>query len=290
MNKKKLAAALCTVVIMTGCTAQTTEESVNISQQEKEIGVITEWFAESMTDAEEFPDMKEYQYYARAVGLDKDAFLSADMWEVFYSESVNINRDVDEKAIYLIRLDPNKLLKIYAANNNSTVEGICERLSLTPEQLYYNWGFTSTAVNYTKNHKDNKSSYSAEEAGIFGIDNGEDRETVMSTHFLTVDISGGNRVKYSNSIPELEIKQRDILRSTSKMTYNYSDYTEDEKNPAFHINGIGIRCVLPLSVPNGWRAAEDKDITVMFNSSPFSYGCTDRDKIILPEKESEVSE
>ena len=110
MNKKKLAAALCTAVIMTGCTVQT-EESVNINQQEKEIGVITEWFAESMTDAEEFPDMKEYQYYARAVGLDKDAFLSADMWEVFYSESVNINRDVDEKAIYLIRLDPNKLLK-----------------------------------------------------------------------------------------------------------------------------------------------------------------------------------
>ena len=28
----------------------------------------------------------------------KVAFLTADMWEVFYSESVNINRDVDEKA------------------------------------------------------------------------------------------------------------------------------------------------------------------------------------------------
>lgn len=37
MNKKKLAAALCTAVIMTGCTAQTAEGSVNISQQEKEI-------------------------------------------------------------------------------------------------------------------------------------------------------------------------------------------------------------------------------------------------------------
>ena len=118
MNKKKLAAALCTAVIMTGCTAQT-EESVNINQQEKEIGVITEWFAENMTDEEEFTDMKEYQYYARAIGLDKDSFLSADMWEVFYNDSVNINRDVDEKAIYLIRLDPNKLLEIYAANNNS---------------------------------------------------------------------------------------------------------------------------------------------------------------------------
>lgn len=290
MNKK-LAAALCTAVIMTGCTAQTTaEESENISQQEKEVGVITEWFAESMTDAEEFTDIKDYQYYARAVGLDKDAFLSADMWEVFYSESININRDVDGKAIYLIRLNPDKLLEIYAKNNNSTVERVCESLSLTPEQLYYNYGYTAAAVNYTKNHKDGKAAYSAEEIEIFGIDNGEDRQTVMSTHFLTVDISGGNKVKYSNSIPEMEIKQRDNLRSTTKMTYNYSGYTEDEKNPALYINGIGIRRVLPLSVPNGWRAAEDKDITVMFNASPFAYGCTDRDKIILPEKESEVSE
>ncbi|MDE7295513.1 MAG: hypothetical protein K2N72_13905, partial [Oscillospiraceae bacterium] len=100
----------------------------------------------------------------------------------------------------------------------------------------------------------------------------------------------GNRVKYSDSIPEMEIRHRDIIRSTTKMTYNYSEYTEEEKNPALYINGIGIRCVMPLSVPNGWRAAEDKDITVMFNSSPFSYGCTDKDKIILSEKESEVSE
>lgn len=291
MCKKIITAILLTAAVaMTGCTKQEAKETVVLSQQEKEVAAVAEWFSESMTDGEDFPDRKDYQYYARAVGLDKDAFLSADMWEVFYSESVNINRDVDGKAIYLIRLDPYKLLEIYAANNNSTVERVCESLSLTSEQLYYNWGYTAAAVNYTKNHKDGKAAYSEKERKIFGIDNGEDRQTVMSTHFLTVDISNGNTVRYSNSIPELEIKQRDNLRSTTKITYNYAEYTEDEKNPALTVNGIGVRRVLPLTVPNGWRAAEDTDITVMFNASPFSYGCTDRDKITFPEKESEVSE
>lgn len=291
MCKKIITAIFLTVAVtMTGCTNQKAEETVVLSQQEKEIAAVAEWFSESMTDAEGFPDIKDYQYYARAVGLDKDIFLSANMWEVFYSESVNINRDVDGKAIYLIRLDPYKLLEVYAANNNSTVERVCESLSLTSEQLYYNWGYTAVSVNYTKKHKDGKAAYSEKEQKIFGIDNGEDRQNVMSTHFLTVDIANGNTVLYSNTIPELEIKKRDNLRSTTKMTYNYAEYTEDEKNPAFTVNGIGVRRVLPLTVPNGWRSAEDKDTTVMFNASPFSYGCTDRDKIIFPEKESEVSE
>ncbi|MCM1525196.1 MAG: hypothetical protein NC120_12150 [Ruminococcus sp.] len=72
--------------------------------------------------------------------------MSAEMWEVFYSENININRDVDEKAVYLIRLDPNKLLEIYAENNDTTVERVCGKLSLTPEQLYYNFGYTAAAV------------------------------------------------------------------------------------------------------------------------------------------------
>lgn len=291
MCKKNITTIFLTAAVaMTGCTNQKAEETVVLSQQEKEIAAVAEWFSESMTDAEDFPDIKDYQYYARAVGLDKDALLTADMWEVFYNEEININREIDGKAIYLIRLDPYKLLEVYAANNNSTVERVCESLSLTSEQLYYNWGYTAASVNYTKNHKDGKAAYSEKEQKIFGIDNGEDRQSVMSTHFLTVDIANGNTVRYSNTIPELEIKQRDNLRSTTKMTYNYAEYTEDEKNPALIVNGIGVRRVLPLTVPNGWRAAEETDITVMFNASPFSYGCTDRDKIIFPEKESEVSE
>ncbi len=120
---KKFAAVILTAVIFAGCTAQTAEEE-NIPQEEKERAAIASWFAESMTDEESFPDVKDYQYYARAVGLDKDALLSPDMWEVYYNDEININREIDGKAIYLIRLDPDKLLEIYAANNNSTAEGI----------------------------------------------------------------------------------------------------------------------------------------------------------------------
>ena len=155
MCKKIITAIFLTAAVtMTGCTNQKAEETVVLSQQEKEIAAVAEWFSESMTDAEDFPDIKDYRYYARAVGLDKDALLTADMWEVFYNEEININREIDGKAIYLIRLDPYKLLEIYAANNNSTVERVCESLSLTSEQLYYNWGYTAASVNYTKNHKD----------------------------------------------------------------------------------------------------------------------------------------
>ncbi len=287
MSKKKVAAALVTALLMTGCSAQTAEEDT-IPQEEKEIRAIAEWFSESMTDEEDFPDVKNYQYYARAVGLDKDALLSPDMWEVYYNDEININREIDGKAIYLIRLDPDKLLEIYAANNNSTAEGICKSLSITPEQLYYNFGYTSTAVNYTKNHKDNIVSYSEEEARIFGTDNGENREAVMSTHFLTIDTQNKNSVTYSSELPAMTIKQRDLLHSTTKMTYNYSAYTDSEKNPAFNVNGIGIRRVMPLSIPNGWNEAIDTDITVMFNMSPFSYGCTDKDKVEILIKEENV--
>ncbi len=281
---KKFAAVILTAVILAGCTAQTAEEE-NIPQEEKERAAIASWFAESMTDEEAFPDVKDYQYYARAVGLDKDALLSPDMWEVYYNDEININREIDGKAIYLIRLDPDKLLEIYAANNNSTAEGICKSLSITPEQLYYNFGYTATAVDYDKNHKDNKVSYSEKEKQFFGAANGENRQTVMSTHFLTVDISDGNTVTYMSEIPEMKIKQRDMLKSTTEQTFNYSEYTEEEKNPAFVINGIGIRRVIPLSVPNGRTGAVDTDITVMFNQSPFSYGCKDEDKITIAESE-----
>ncbi|MCM1059381.1 MAG: hypothetical protein NC452_03710 [Eubacterium sp.] len=87
MRKKFLMAILLAASVLTGCTARTNEETVVLSQEEKELAAVTEWFADSMTDSEAFPDKKDYQYYARAVGLDKDAFLSADMWEIFYSDS-----------------------------------------------------------------------------------------------------------------------------------------------------------------------------------------------------------
>lgn len=289
MKIKIMTMLLAVMLIMTGCGAKKADTAAEPTQEEKEIQVIAAWFSESMTDEDEFPDTKEYQYYARTLGLEKDAFLSADMWEVFYSPDININRDIDEKAYYLIRLDPKKLIEIYAANNSCTTEEICKRLSLTSDQIYYNFGYTAAAADYSDNHKNGKVTYSKQESDIFGADNGEDREIVMSTHLLIVDIADGNSVTYYTEAKELKIRQRDMLRSTTKETYNYSEYTDDEKNPAFSVNGIGIRRVLPLSIPNGFTDAADKDITVMINQSPFSYGCTDKDKVIFP-NESEVSE
>lgn len=286
--KKRIFLSVLAVALMTGCMAQS-DPDVELTQEEKELNAVSEWFSDSMTDEEEFSDTKEYQYYARTLGLEKDAFLSVDMWEVFYSPDININRDIDEKAYYLIRLDPKKLIDIYAENNSCTANDICRKMSLTADQLYYNWGYTVSAADYADNHEDNKATYSKLESDIFGQHNGENRQVVMSTHFLVVDIADGNSVTYLSEAKELKIRQRDILRSTTKETCDYSAYTSEEKESAFSVNGIGIRRVLPLSIPNAFEGAADSDITVMVNQSPFSYGCTDADKIIF-KAESEVSE
>lgn len=289
MRIRIFAAAIAAAVMLSGCTVRTADAGTELTQEEKEIKAVSEWFSDSMTDEDEFADIKEYQYYARTLGLDKDTFLTADMWEVFYNPNININRDIDEKAYYLIRLDPKKLISIYAKNNGCTEDEICKKLSLTSDQLYYNWGYTASAADYADNHKDGKASYSQFEEEIFGRDNGENRQVVMSTHFLVLDIANKNNVTYISEAKELKILQRDMLRITVKETYEYSAYTNDEKEPAFTVNGIGIRRVLPLSIPNAFKDAADTGITVMINQSPFSYGCKNEDKVILP-IESEVYE
>ncbi len=288
MKIKLFAAVFAVMFMLTGC-VQKSNPDTELSQEEKEIKAVSEWFSNSMNDEDEFTDTKEYQYYARTLGLEKDAFLSADMWEVFYNPDININRDIDEKSYYLIRLDPKKLISIYAENNDCTEYEICKMMSLTSDQLYYNWGYTASAADYADNHKDGKAAYSKLEEDIFGRDNGENRQIVMSTHFLTVDISDKNSVTYISEAKELKIRQRDMLRSTTKETYDYTAYTDDEKNPSFTVNNIGIRRVLPLSIPNAFKDAVDTEITVMLNQSPFSYGCKSEDKVIIP-VESEVSE
>ena len=293
MKIRQAAAALCICAAagLTGCGVKSGGSIDGLTQEEQERQAISQWFSVGITDSDDFPDLKDYQYYARALGKDKDFFLERGMWEVFYSEEMNINREIDEKALYLIRLDPEKLLEIYAERNECTVDEICAELSLTAEQLYYNWGYTASAADYSKNHKKGLSAYSEMEAKIFGRDNGENRQTVMSTHFLSID-TDGNSIAYLSEPPEeIGIRQRDMLHVTTKDTYDYSIYTEEERNPAFAVNGIGIRRVLPLSLPNAWYEAQDKDITVMFNASPFSYGCTDEDKIAyIVQEESEITE
>ena len=161
-----------------------------------------------------------------------------------------------------------------------TADGICSELGTNRDELYYNFGYSANSVGYAKNHKENKVSYSEAEERIFGADNGENRQTVFSTHFLKVNIAGRYGVTYAGTVESFDIKQRDLLKSITKpKTYNYSDYSPQEYSPAFVINGVGIKRILPLSLPNGWANAADTDVTLMFNMSPFSYGCTDEDRI-----------
>lgn len=235
------------------------------------------WFSDYMTDSESFTDVTDYQYYARTLGLEKNYFLSADMWEIYYNSNININREIDCKDIYLIRIDPNKLMDIYAEKRNSSVEELCKSLSVTRDQLYYNWGYNPASIDYESKHKDKKITYSEKESDIFGAFNGENRADVMSTHMLEVSFEGD--VTYKSEVSDrLKIKRRDMLYAYTENEYLYSSYSEDEKAAQFSVNGIGIRAVIPLTIPNAWNEAEnDPNITPMINVSPYSYGCTDND-------------
>lgn len=269
---------MCVSVMLTACGQKA--DVVELTEEEKEHNAVIAWFENDITDEDEFTDLPDYQYYARTIGLEKNDLLSTEMWEVYYSESININKEIDGTAIYLIRLNPDKLLEIWAENSNMTADGICSELGTNRDELYYNFGYSANSVGYAKNHKENKVSYSETEERIFGADNGENRQTVFSTHFLKVNIAGRYGVTYAGTDENFEIKQRDLLKSITKpKTYNYSDYSPQEYSPAFVTNGVGIKRILPLSLPNGWANAADTDVTLMFNMSPFSYGCTDEDRI-----------
>ena len=276
--KKCVGFLIGTAVMLTGCMSTSADDE--LTPQEKELKAVRSWFENDMTDDDEFSDLTDYQYYSRTIGLEMNDLLSPDMWEVYYSNLINLNKEIDGTSVYLIRLNPNKLLEIWAENSNMTADGICAELGTNRDELYYNFGYSANSVGYAKNHKENKVSYSETEERIFGADNGENRQTVFSTHFLKVNIAGRYGVTYAGTDEDFDIKQRDLLKSITKpKTYNYSDYSPQEYSPAFVTNGVGIKRILPLSLPNGWANAADTDVTLMFNMSPFSYGCTDEDRI-----------
>ena len=52
---------------------------------------------------------------------------------------------------------------------------------------------------------------------------------------------------------------------------------------------MGIKRIQLLALPNGWANAKDTAVTIMFNMSPFSYGCTDEDRIDIFTEETEES-
>ena len=281
-------------IMLTACGQKA--DVVELTEEEKEHNAVIAWFENDITDEDEFTDLSDYQYYARTIGLEKNDLLSTDMWEVYYSESININKEIDGTAIYLIRLDPDKLLEIWAENNDMTVEEVCSELCTNKDDFCYNFGYTANSIDYAKNHKDNKVSYSETEERIFGADNGEDRQAVFSTHFLKVQAGGKYNVTYESTDEALEIKQRDLLKSVTKpKTYNYTDYSLEEYTPTFYVNDVGIKRIQLLALPNGWANASDTEITMMFNMSPYSYGCTDEDRIDIfsdteTEKETSASE
>ena len=276
--KKCVGFLIGAAVMLTGC--MSTSDDDELTPQEKELKAVRSWFENDMTDEDEFSDLTDYQYYSRTIGLEMNDLLSPDMWEVYYSDLINLNKEIDGTSVYLIRLNPDKLLEIWADNSNMTADEVCTELGTNRDELYYNFGYSANSVGYAKNHKENKVSYSETEERIFGADNGENRQTVFSTHFLKVNIAGRYGVTYAGTDENFDVKQRDLLKSITKpKTYNYSDYSPQEYSPAFVINRVGIKRILPLSLPNGWANAADTDVTLMFNMSPFSYGCTDEDRI-----------
>lgn len=308
----KIAILAMSLLFLSGCSKTSDDNDVTLGASSSETAAteetaaeeitpldsdiqIAEWFSEDFTDSESFTDMTDYQYYARALGLDKDYFLNPEMWEVYYNdEIVNRNREIDNTDIYLIRLNPTKLLEIYAQNNDCTVEELCAEMGVNEAQLYYNWGYNPASESYFSNHKDKEVTYSAKEQEIFGIYNGESRNTVMSTHMITVD-HDEDEVVYSSELSEtMEVYREDNLNITTDGKL-YSEFTDEEKSPAFKLNGIGIRAVIPLSIPCAYlNAAEaamgDENVTVMINVSPFAYGCTDEDKLNLDEINSYIEE
>lgn len=106
--KKIFALCISAALMMTGCIQK--NDDVELSEEEMEHNAVIGWFENDIFDNEEFTDLTDYQYYARTIGLEKDELLSPDMWEVYYSESININKEIDGSAVYLIRLNPDKLL------------------------------------------------------------------------------------------------------------------------------------------------------------------------------------
>lgn len=79
MKSKKIIPIILSAALLSGCGLQSSGHNEELTQEELERQALREWFNLCLKDEEEFSDMKDYQYYARTLGLDKDAFLSQDM-------------------------------------------------------------------------------------------------------------------------------------------------------------------------------------------------------------------
>lgn len=90
--------------------------------------------------------IQELQIYSRNLGLGTDYFFNIDMWEVFYNKDYNKNSDITGKHEYVFRINPYKMLEVYAKNNNCSVDELCNEMGVTKEKMYYNWGLITRNV------------------------------------------------------------------------------------------------------------------------------------------------
>lgn len=96
MKYKALMVLAAVPIMLTGCMQSKEPE---LTPEELEHNALVEWFETGMANEDKFPDLPDYRYYARTIGLDKDGLIKPDMWEIFCNENININRDIDGKAI-----------------------------------------------------------------------------------------------------------------------------------------------------------------------------------------------
>ena len=88
--KKYVGFLIGAAVMLTGCMSTSTDDE--LTPQEKELKAVRSWFENDMTDEDEFSDLTDYQYYSRTIGLEMNDLLSPDMWEVYYSDIINLNK------------------------------------------------------------------------------------------------------------------------------------------------------------------------------------------------------
>ena len=125
--------AMAAMVMLTGCVSA--DDEAELTGEERELNAVKLWFEKEIYDEDEFTDLIDYQYYARTIGLEKDGLLAPDMWEIYYSDTVNINKEIDGAAIYLIRLNPDKLVEIWLENNKTTVDKIYSELGTSRKHI-----------------------------------------------------------------------------------------------------------------------------------------------------------
>jgi hypothetical protein len=96
--KHKLIPALAAVpLILSGCVSVSSE--TELTPEELEHNALVDWFETGIKNEDKFTDLPDYQYYARTIGLDKDGLIQSEMWEIFYNEDININKEIDGKSI-----------------------------------------------------------------------------------------------------------------------------------------------------------------------------------------------